>query len=277
MAIDMFVSDVDGTLLQQDKSISRRTLEAVNAVRSQGIGFTVISGRPPHGMKFLIESLALTRPLAALNGALIFWPNMSILQATTLEADAAAGAAEIIIEYGLELWLYTVTDWLVTDRQSPRVRHEVSVVGHEPELFRPGGALPLGITKVLGVSDDHPLVERCEAAVIAKLGNRVSASRSQPHYLDVTARRADKGRGLAELLAIAGVAPAATAVIGDGPNDIPMFKLAGLSIAMGNGSESVRSAATFTTAANTDDGFARAVDRYILPAARPANSKGMKG
>ena len=280
MAIDMFISDVDGTLLEQDKSISRRTMDAVAAVRSRGIRFTVISGRPPRGMKFLIESLALTGPMAALNGALIFWPNMSILQATTLEPDAAAGAADIIIQYGLELWLYTVTDWLVTDPQSPRVRHEVSVVGHEPERLGRGGALPQGITKVLGVSDDHPLVERCEAAVIAKFGNQVSASRSQPHYLDVTARGADKGRGLSALSAIAGVSPAATAVIGDGPNDIPMFQRAGLSIAMGNGSELVRRAATFTTAANTDDGFALAVDRYILPAARQAaiaDAKARKG
>ncbi len=280
MAIEMLVSDVDGTLLEQDKTISRRTMDAVAAVRSRGIRFTVISGRPPRGMKFLIESLALTGPVAARNGALILWPNMSILQATTLELDVAAGAAEIIVQYGLELWLYTVTDWLVTDRQSPRVRHEVSVVRHEPELFRPGGTLPMGITKVLGVSDDHPLVERCEAAVMAKFGNQVSASRSQPHYLDVTARGADKGRGLAELLAIAGVSPSATAVIGDGPNDIPMFQRAGLSIAMGNGSEPVRRAATVTTASNAQDGFALAVDRYILPAARPAgqaNSKVMKG
>ena len=280
MAIDMLVSDVDGTLLAPDKTISRRTMDAVAAVRSRGIRFTVISGRPPRGMKWLIESLALTGPVAALNGALILWPNMSILQATTLEADVAAAAAEIIIQYGLELWVYTVTDWLVTDRQSPRVRHEVSVVGHEPELLRPGGAMPMGITKVLGVSDDHPLVERCEAALIAKIGGRVSASRSQPHYLDVTARRADKGRGLLELIALAGGSPSATAVIGDGPNDIPMFQRAGMSIAMGNGSRLVQWAATFTTAANTQDGFALAVDRYILTASRPAgqaNAKGMKG
>lgn len=267
MTVGMFISDVDGTLLRPDKSLSPRTVRAVEAVRSHGIRFSVISGRPPRGLKFLIQSLGLREPVAALNGALIVWPNMSVLQATTIDPEPAATAAEIILNHGLELWVYTVTDWLVADVQSPHVRHEVSVVEHEPALLHPGIALPQGITKVLGVSDDHPLVERCEAAVIAKLGDRVSASRSQPHYLDITAQNADKGRGLEALAAIAGVPAQSAAAIGDGPNDIPMFGQAGLSVAMGNAAAPVRRAATHVTSSNTDDGFARAVDEYILTAA----------
>ena len=67
-----------------------------------------------------------------------------------------------------------------------------------------------------------------------------------------------------------GVPLAQTAVIGDGGNDVAMFKVAGLSVAMGNGEASVRAAATHTTGPNSEDGVADAIDRIILPAAQKA-------
>lgn len=267
MSINMLVSDVDGTLLQPDKSLSISSRDAITKVRSTGMRFTVISGRPPRGLRFLIDSLGLTEPIAALNGAMIVWPNLSVLQATTIHPSAAAGVAEIIRHFGLELWLYTIDDWLVSDPLSPRVRHEVSVVQHEPTLMPSDGTIPCSITKVLGVSDDHPLVKRCEASVLEKFSHHISASRSQPHYLDVTARGADKGYGLTSLAGMTANGSESIAVIGDGPNDIPMFKIAGLSIAMGNADESVRRAAQHITGTNREDGFAHAVERYVLPAA----------
>ncbi len=267
MSIRMLISDVDGTLLRPDKSVSAGSRAAINKARSCGVRFTVISGRPPLGLQFLVDALELTEPIAALNGAMIVWPNLSLLQATTIEPVVAAEVAKIIQQHGLELWLYTINNWLVSDLQSPRVRHEVAVVHHEPSLIPAGGVFPHSITKVLGVSDDHPLVQRCEKAVLEKFSHQVAASRSQPHYLDVTAPEADKGFGASSLARIVGIGLESVAVIGDGPNDIPMFQKAALSVAMGNADEAVRRAAQYTTDTNLDDGFARGVDRFVLPAA----------
>jgi Cof subfamily protein (haloacid dehalogenase superfamily) len=268
MPIRMLVSDVDGTLLAPDKSISAASRRAIAKLHAVGIQFTVISGRPPRGMQFLVDPLGLTHPMAALNGAMILWPNLSLLQATTMNPAVAAGVADIIRQHELELWLYTISDWLVSDPQSPHVRHEVAVVQHEPALIADGGQFPPSVTKVLGVSDDHPRVRRCEAAVLQQFSNQVSASRSQPHYLDVTAPSGDKGHGLAALSTVMGIELESIAVIGDGPNDIPMFHRAGLSIAMGNADQTVRQAARHVTDTNSDDGFAQAVERFILPAAK---------
>ena len=93
----------------------------------------------------------------------------------------------------------------------------------------------------------------------------MSAARSQPYYLDVTHPEANKGAVARYLSAKYGIAPQAIATIGDMPNDVLMFAHSGLSIAMGNASLEVQHAAWRITASNEEEGFASAVDRFILP------------
>ena len=91
-----------------------------------------------------------------------------------------------------------------------------------------------------------------------------SVARSQPYYLDVTHPLANKGAALSELAKLLGVPLAEIAVIGDGGNDVAMFERSGLSIAMGNASPEVQQAADFVTDSNEEDGFANAIERFIL-------------
>lgn len=261
----MLVSDVDGTLLDENKNITPRARQGIEKIRARSARMTLISGRPPRGMSTIINTLAISEPVAALNGSLIVWPNLSILQAVTMDATTVSAVARVILEYGLELWLYTLTDWFVSDLHSPRVAHEISVAHGTPQLIPTHGPFPAGVAKVLGVSGDHPLVEKCEHAVLAQFVGKLSASRSQPHYLDITAPHADKGTGLQNLARLARVPLSQIAVIGDGPNDIPMFQLAGLSIAMGNAAADVQRHAGLVAPKNSADGFAAAVDEFILP------------
>ncbi|MDB5453889.1 MAG: hydrolase, partial [Caulobacteraceae bacterium] len=100
-----------------------------------------------------------------------------------------------------------------------------------------------------------------------RLGPSALVLRSQPYYLDVTASGADKGHAVRAICEHAGIDVAAAAVIGDMTNDVAMFRVAGFSVAMGQGPESVRAQASVVTGPNTEDGFARAVERFILPRA----------
>ncbi len=93
-------------------------------------------------------------------------------------------------------------------------------------------------------------------------------ARSQTYYLDVTAPDANKGHGVTELARVLGTPLDQVAVIGDGQNDVFMFKVAGLAIAVDNASDEVKKAADHVTASNVDDGVAKAIDRYVLPAAK---------
>jgi len=110
-------------------------------------------------------------------------------------------------------------------------------------------------------------VARASAAAHDKFGDHVTASRSQPYYLDVTHPDANKG-AVAQYLSKRYSIPAeAIATIGDMPNDVLMFAHSGLSIAMGNASPEVQHAARRVTTGNDDEGFANAMERFVLPRA----------
>ena len=108
-------------------------------------------------------------------------------------------------------------------------------------------------------------VRRCEADAQAAFGRRTTANRSQPYYLDVTHKDANKGAVVAYLSAHLAVPDEEIATIGDQPNDVLMFKRSGFSIAMGNASDQVKSQADVTTDSYNDEGFAKAIDRFVLP------------
>jgi hydroxymethylpyrimidine pyrophosphatase-like HAD family hydrolase len=120
------------------------------------------------------------------------------------------------------------------------------------------------VAKVVGVSDDFDKVQRCEADAQAAFGDRASANRSQPYYLDVTHKEANKGAVLDFLSRHLGIPPAEIATIGDQPNDVLMFKRSGFSIAMGNASDQVKAQASAVTDSFNDEGFAKAIEGFIL-------------
>lgn len=111
---------------------------------------------------------------------------------------------------------------------------------------------------------DPALVAEAEPVLLAEVGSEVSATKSKPRFLDITDAGAHKGTVVTELARVLGIATPNIAVIGDGLNDILMFERAGLSIAMGQASDTVRNAADVVTAANTEEGFARAMEKFIL-------------
>jgi hydroxymethylpyrimidine pyrophosphatase-like HAD family hydrolase len=121
-----------------------------------------------------------------------------------------------------------------------------------------------GAVKIVGVSDDLALVARCEVEVRQRFGARASAARSQPYYLDVTHPDANKGMVVRKLSRMVGVQLAQIATIGDMPSDVLMFGLSGMSIATANASPDVQRCARYVTTSNEDEGFANAVDRFVL-------------
>ncbi|MGH9810730.1 MAG: HAD hydrolase family protein, partial [Terriglobia bacterium] len=118
--------------------------------------------------------------------------------------------------------------------------------------------------KIVGVSDDYDLVARCEKDAQHALGAKASAARSQPYYLDVTHPDANKGTVVTTLSKLLSVPANEIATIGDMPNDVLMFRKGGLSIAMGNASLEVQAQADLVTDSYDDEGFAKAMERFIL-------------
>ena len=109
------------------------------------------------------------------------------------------------------------------------------------------------------------MMSKCVTDVQKEFGRQVSAANSQPYYLDVTHPNANKGGVVAWMSQRLGIPPAQIATIGDQPSDTLMFDKSGLSIAMGNASDTVKADATQVTDSNQDEGFAKAVEKFILP------------
>jgi Cof subfamily protein (haloacid dehalogenase superfamily) len=263
--ISLLLADVDGTLVTEQKVLTERARTAVAKLHDRGIRFAVTSGRPPRGMAMLIQPLALSTPLAGFNGGVFTNPDLSVIETRSLAPKVARQTIDIIQQHGMDAWLYTGTDWQVHKKDAPHVAREGWTVKFEPTVVERYSDADLDqAVKIVGVSDDHALVAKCEADVADALGDNATAKRSQPYYLDITHPEANKGAVVVALAKRFGIPAAEIATIGDMPNDVLMFRRSGLSIAMGNASDEVKAQASVATDSYNDEGFAKAVERYLL-------------
>jgi Cof subfamily protein (haloacid dehalogenase superfamily) len=264
LKISLVLADVDGTLVTEEKVLTDRAQAAVRRLRDAGIRFAITSGRPPAGMAMLFDPLQLDTPIAGFNGGLFVNRDLSIIEQKTLPADLAASAIDLIHKHGMDAWVYRGNDWLITKADAPHVAREAWTVKFQPKVVADVAEALDGVAKIVGISDDLDRVQKCEADAQAAFGQRATAARSQPYYLDITNKDANKGAVVDYLVSHLGVPAAEIATIGDQPNDVLMFKRSGFSIAMGNASDQVKAQASATTDGYNDEGFAKAMERFIL-------------
>ena len=263
--IRLVIADVDGTLVTQEKILTQRAIQSVMALRAAGIKFAVTSGRPPRGMAMLIDPLKIDEPLAAFNGGVIIKPDLTtIVRENFLPRAMVEKVIKIILDHKLDVWIYTGHEWYVRDVNAPHVAREQWTVKFPPVVVPGFEGLLENIAKVVGVSDDLEAVQRCEKDTQEACGNQASAARSQPYYLDVTHPKANKGEVVLAMSELLNTPVDQIATIGDMPNDVLMFRKSGISIAMGNASLEVQKAATYVTASNEEEGFAEAMEKFVL-------------
>jgi hypothetical protein len=263
--IRMVIADVDGTLVTQEKVLTKRATEAVRRLNEAGIQFSVTSGRPPRGMAMLIDPLKLHQPLAAFNGGVLIKPDLAtVVDQKFLPDGVPVKVIEAIENHGLDVWVYTDTEWYIRDVKGPHVEREQWTVKFPPTVVKTFSELLGRVAKIVGVSDDHDRVAKCEKDVQKAGGTHISAARSQPYYLDVTHPHANKGEVVLTMSRLLNIPSEEIATIGDMPNDVLMFDQSGVSIAMGNASPEVQASASYVTTSNTEEGFANAIDRFVL-------------
>jgi Cof subfamily protein (haloacid dehalogenase superfamily) len=265
--ISLVISDVDGTLVTPEKELTDAAVAAARQLREAGIAFTLVSSRPPRGMAMFLEPLRLERTFAAFDGSALVQPDLHVLEEHCVPPDAVGRAIDVMRGHGIDVWLFADNEWLLTDPDGPYVPLERRTVRFEPTVVADFEARLGRAGKVVGSSRDFDLLARCEAELAQALAGAASVHRSQLYYLDVTHASADKGYAVRMLAKSCGVSLEEVAVLGDMSNDLPMFEVAGLAIAMGNASAEVQAAADLVTGTNAENGFARAVAEHILPRA----------
>jgi Cof subfamily protein (haloacid dehalogenase superfamily) len=261
--IALVVSDVDGTLLTKDKTLTERAARAAQRLHEAGIAFTITSSRPTIGMRFLVEPLDIILPVGPFNGSSIVDVDMKPIEQSLIPAAAAERALSVLNQFGVDIWLFTNDAWLTKHPDGPYVPNEKRAIRADPTIISDFAPYVSGACKIVGSSRDFELLVRCESAMHDALGTEATAVRSQDYYLDVTPPGHDKGTFVTALAKRLGVPLDAVATIGDMHNDVAMFKVSGLSIAMGNASNEVKRFANRITTSNEDDGFANAMEQIL--------------
>jgi Cof subfamily protein (haloacid dehalogenase superfamily) len=261
----LVISDVDGTLVDRQKRLTPATIDAVERLRAAGLGFTIISARPRSGMLPIADALELDVPMGAFNGGTVFRRDGTLLSQHRIDSDIVEAMFALVGDAAVDRWVFAEDRWYASTDQGVHVEHERVASDQDPVVTADFTPLYDRADKLTFVSDDPALLGELHDRACAAFGDRATIAQSQTYYLDVTALAANKGDGIARLAEAMHTPLAAVAVIGDQYNDLPMFKRAGLAIAMGQAPAEVRARARYTTASNDADGVARAIDDVLLP------------
>ena len=261
--IRLVLADVDGTLVTKDKILTPRAIRAVERLRERGILFTITSGRPPKGMKMVIDPLKISEPIAGFNGGMMVRPDFTVIEARTLPTDTARKVIGIIRDHKVDPWVYDGNDWIVSKLDAPHVAREQWTVKFPPVVGDVEAKLDQ-VVKITGVSDDLDLMKRLEHDLQQALGDKASAALSQPYYVDVTNKDANKGGVVMALERLLGIPASQMVTLGDQPNDVLMFRKSGMSIAMGQASPDVQKQATHVSTSCEEEGFANGIEKFVL-------------
>lgn len=275
MKYKLLVLDVDGTLLNNDKEISSRTLAALLKVQQMGVHIVLASGRPTYGILPVAKKLELGN----YGGYILSYNGAQIIDARTGEVLFEKRINPEMLPYiekkarknGFSIFTYT-EDRIIADRSDdPYIRQEASLNNmkliEEPEFSI---AIDFSPCKCMLASDNEEALVGLEEHWRKRLNGVLDVFRSEPYFLEVVPCSVDKANTLGILMEKLGVKPEEVMAIGDGVCDFSMIQMAGLGVAMGNAQDSVKVCADVVTASNEEDGVALAVEKAILSEIRPA-------
>lgn len=265
----MFCTDIDGTLLNPDRTLSLRTIDAVRAIRAAGHAFVLCSSRMPESMRIL-ERLydGADEPLIAYNGGLVLSRSGTVVHDVAIAPEHARRIAEYCSDVDLHASFFAGEDWHVWGND-PWTAREINNTGVLPH------AMPSKEYISSGRVDVHPphkvmcmgeqsLVDGIEALLSTEPG--VVTYRSKDTYLEIANAACSKGLGVVAAAEELGYDRGDCYFFGDNYNDIPAFAAVGTSIAVANGKQAVLDAATVTTARHHDDGVAAYLETWLAAA-----------
>jgi Cof subfamily protein (haloacid dehalogenase superfamily) len=272
---DLVILDLDGTILNpyERSGISARVAAAIRAVQEAGVPVTIATGRT---LDFVVEHLAplgIVTPVVTTQGAVIGDPVTGhILQEWRLPgSDAHALAAWSDEQARVSAFFFTDEAGHIRICQNidpGRSDFYDHVMGSPRAIVGPLGALlaskgdhaPVKYMMISDVADEPHM----PAQMQSHFGAGVTMSRTHPLLVEATAAGVDKGEGVRHLLALLDIDPAHVLAIGDNENDLPMLKLVGMPVAMGNATASVKALAQWTAPPIDEDGAAIAMHRFVL-------------
>ncbi len=265
MNIKLVAMDMDGTLLNDKMELSNRNIEALRNLHKAGIVPCLSSGRPPRGLQKFCKQLGFDLPLITFNGAEVLpSPTAKPIYANELNGEYATEALKIGIERDIDVVVWQ-SDELMLSRNS-EILQEYRSMSNAPYFFYNDKVdlSKLSLRKVLWDHADAEKVAQWREEMGKHFEGRLNVATSAPGLLEFVNHDVSKGVALKRLCDFLNIDISETAVFGDGYNDLPMLEVAGVSIAMANASDKVKSHCDAVTLSNVEDGVADYIERYIL-------------
>jgi HAD-superfamily hydrolase, subfamily IIB len=271
----LLVLDVDGTLLNDKKEISKYTHASLMKAQNTGIRVVLASGRPTCGVKPVAETLELEKYggyYMSYNGSKIFDASSGqLIYEKSVEPEIMPFLQKEAGKYGLAMFTYNRNIILTDSPDNKYIRQEaelnkMQIVETKQFSDDPG----FTIHKVMMVGEPEKLIP-LEKRMQKRLNGTVNVFHSEPYFLEFAPENIDKANTLGVLLDKINVSANEIIAIGDGTCDYGMIQLAGLGIAMGNAQTSVKACADYTTLSNNEDGVAVAVETAVLSVLPPPN------
>ncbi|MFI3287225.1 MAG: Cof-type HAD-IIB family hydrolase [Rikenellaceae bacterium] len=267
MSYKLLVLDIDGTLTNNNKEITPRTLAALKAVQQRGVKLVLASGRPTYGIVHLAEELEMQRYggyILSYNGGKIIEVNSGeVIFETTLDRELVPMLYARAVAKGMQILSYVQKDIVCEDIENEYVKYESFLTKmslRKVESFV--SEISFAPDKCLIVGDPEKVIE-LQRELNEEYGDRMGAYRSEPFYLEAVPLGIDKAKSLERLLEHTGNSVEDMVAVGDGFNDLSMIEYAGLGVAMANAQSEVREAADYVTLSNEEDGVAYVVEKFF--------------
>ncbi|MEV2253075.1 HAD family hydrolase [Streptomyces sp. NPDC050147] len=263
IAYSLIATDLDGTLLRGDDTVSDRSLAALTATSAAGAHHLVVTGRPAPRVKPLLGDLGGGGLAVCGQGAQLYDSGADrMIWSVTLDRELAEAAlGKIEAEVGQ---VYAAVD---QDGVDGLTLIEPGYLMPHPTLpaVRVQGRAALWAEPITKVLLRHPELTDDELAAVARdaVGSLASVTMSGPGTVELQPRGVTKATGLALAAERLGMAAEDTIAFGDMPNDVPMFVWAARGVAMANAHPDLKSAADEVTASNEDDGVAVVLERLL--------------
>jgi Cof subfamily protein (haloacid dehalogenase superfamily) len=264
----LIACDVDGTLFDENETITPRTRDAVRGAVDAGALFVVATGRPPRWIRPVVEALGFAPMAVCANGAVIYDPASDrIVSARTMAVDTLGELAEIATRAipGAGLAVERIGE-RAHDTATPQF---ISSPGYEHAWLNPDNT-EVSIEDLLSAPAIKLLIRKAgarSADMAAELTKHVGIEGDITYstnngLVEIVPLGISKATGVEEVARPLGIASHEVVAFGDMPNDVPMLLWAGRGVAMGNAHPDVRAAADEVTTSNNDDGVGRVLERW---------------
>ena len=256
--IQLIAIDLDGTLLHEDKSLSKGNIEALHRAHEAGYDIVICTGRPLAGVRPIFEEIGLPDGnyyMIINNGCTtLSTKNWEIIDKEELSLEDMHRLQVLTEDTDVQLTLFDMDHYLVVAPEaSELVTMDAGIVNSKPTL-------PIFQAMYVG---DPSAIDDFQAKHEAALEADFNTVRSQDILFEILPKGACKASALQALSQTLGYRRDQVMALGDANNDLEMLRFAGYSVAMGNGNAAVKEIADFITLTNDEDGVAHAIHKLI--------------